>query len=102
MLASQGVNYDPTIEATEYSTILGLVASGQGIARVPAAVLAFQPPGLSYIKVENSSARVPLYLMARADDQRSVVSTSFTIAEQLAPLLAKGTLPTEQETQDQR
>lgn len=87
MLATQGVAYDPSIEATEYSTVLGLVASGLGVAIVPAGVVTFHPPGLTYITISDPTAWLPLLLIARADDERSVISKSFAIAESLASQL---------------
>ena len=49
MLGAEGVTYDPIIEATEYATILGFVAAGEGIAIVPASVQTFRPPDLHYV-----------------------------------------------------
>lgn len=89
MLATQGVSYDPSIEATEYSTVLGLVASGLGVAVVPAGVVTFHPPGLTYIKISDSLAWLSLLLIARTDDERSVISKSFAIAERLASQLGE-------------
>lgn len=83
LMANHGVDYEPVIEATEYSTILGLVASGEGIALVPAGVATLRPPGLKYVALKEDEAWVPLILMARKEDNRSVVSKSFRIAEAL-------------------
>ncbi len=61
------VDYDPIIEATEYTTILGLVASGQGIAIVPAGVQTFKPPDLRYLELTDRGARSSLLLLHRTD-----------------------------------
>lgn len=62
-----GARYDPVIEATEYTTVLGLVASGQGIAVVPASVETFRPPGLSYLRLNDREATTTLSVAHRRD-----------------------------------
>lgn len=65
LFADRGLDYDPIIEATEYATVLGLVASGQGVAVVPAGVQSFRPPGLQYVTVRDAEARSSLMLLHR-------------------------------------
>jgi DNA-binding transcriptional LysR family regulator len=86
-LARHGVQYDPRIEATEYSTILGLVASGEGAAIVPESVMSLKPPGLRYVRLDNADAVVPLILTARENNTRPLVRTGLRVGERLARLL---------------
>jgi len=84
LFSSHQVVYDPIIEATEYTTILGLVASGQGIAIVPAGVQTFKPPNLRYVAIRNAEATSQLMLLSRVDEQsRLVTQASRLIADGL-------------------
>jgi DNA-binding transcriptional LysR family regulator len=88
LFAAQGVSYAPAIEATEYSTILGIVAAGEGIAVVPAGVRSFRAPGLGYIPVVDQAARMRLVLVAAADASSPIAREHFaTIAAYLASLV---------------
>lgn len=78
--ASEGVTYDPTIEATEYTTVLGLVASGQGIAVVPACVGAFQPAGLRYLDLRHPRAKSSLILVSCKEQGTPLVDHAFATA----------------------
>lgn len=80
--AGEGVTYDPTIEATEYTTILGLVASGQGIAVVPASVGTFRPAGLHHLELRHPRARSSLILISRAEQGAPLVDHAFDTALQ--------------------
>jgi DNA-binding transcriptional LysR family regulator len=82
MFAARGHDYDPIIEATEYATVLGLVASGQGLAVVPASVRSFQPPGLSYVPFDES-ARTSLMLLSRTDDPSPLVAQALDVVDQV-------------------
>jgi len=73
LLRSHGVAYDPSIEAGEYTTILGLVAAGEGVALVPAGLSSLQLPGLCYVPVSDREARLRLVLLSRVDESRAVV-----------------------------
>ena len=83
MLAAAGVTYDPIIEATEYTTILGLVAAGQGIALVPAGVCSFARPDVSYVELRDQIAVVSLILMARQDERLQIVEHAFDLTAEL-------------------
>ena len=86
MLGAEGVTYDPIIEATEYATILGFVAAGEGVAIVPASVRTFQPPGLSYVGLLEGWASVPLLLLTRAGEPLPLVAQALdVVAELYAP-----------------
>ena len=83
MLAVEGVAYDPMIEATEYTTILGFVAAGEGVAIVPAGVQTFQPPGLHYVPLEDPGASVPLLLLRGAGEPLPLVSHALEVVAEL-------------------
>lgn len=83
MLRATGVPYDPIIEATEYATILGFVAAGEGIAIVPASVQTFRPPELHYATLEDQSASVPLLLLTRAAEQGPLVAQALDVVAEL-------------------
>ena len=83
MLAVKGVAYDPMIEATEYTTILGFVAAGEGVAIVPAGVQTFQPPGLHYVALEDLGASVPLLLLRGAGQPLPLVSHALEVVAEL-------------------
>lgn len=83
MLAAEGVAYDPMIEATEYTTILGFVAAGEGVAIVPAGVQTFRPPGLHYLRLEDASASVPLLLLRGAGEPLPLVSHALEVVAEL-------------------
>lgn len=76
MLAPHGVSYSPTIEATEYTTILGLVAAGEGVAIVPAGVQSLRLGGLSFVAVSNPEATVQLVVLTRIDDPSVIVANA--------------------------
>jgi len=79
------VRYDPIIEATEYATILGLVASGEGSAVVPAGVRSLQPPNLRYLDFRDDSARLELLLMSRPEPSAGTVilDNAYALAAEL-------------------
>ena len=79
LFLAHNVAYDPVIEATEYTTILGLVASGQGIAIVPAGVQTFRPPNLRYVGLRNADATSELLLLARADEPSRLVQQASSL-----------------------
>ena len=86
MLGTEGVAYDPIIEATEYATILGFVAAGEGIAIVPASVQTFRPPDLHYVTLQDHSASVRLLLLTRAGEPPPLVAQALdVVAELYAP-----------------
>ena len=83
MLGAEGVTYDPIIEATEYATILGFVAAGEGVAIVPASVQTFRPPELYYAALEDPSASVPLLLLTRAAEPPPLVAQALDVVAEL-------------------
>ena len=83
MLATEGVAYDPIIEATEYATILGFVAAGEGVAIVPASVQTFRPPGLRYLRLRDERAAVPLLLLTRAGEPPPLVAQALGVVAEL-------------------
>ena len=83
MLGAEGVTYDPIIEATEYATILGFVAAGEGIAIVPASVQTFRPPELHYAALKDRAASVPLLLLTRAGEPPPLVTQALEVVAEL-------------------
>jgi len=78
LLGGHGVGYDPAIEATEYTTIVGLVAAGEGDALVPAGVRRLQLPNVAYVKVADADARVALVRLSRIDEPQTIVANAIT------------------------
>lgn len=78
-----GSNYEPTIEATEYTTILGLVSSGEGVAVVPNGVRSFSPEGVSYVKITDPDARMSMYTVYRANEPLQVVVNAREVVAEL-------------------
>lgn len=76
MLATHGVDYSPTIEATEYTTILGLVAAGEGVAIVPAGVQSLRLSGLSFVAISDPEAIVQLVVLTRMDEPSAIVANA--------------------------
>ena len=83
MLAAESVAYDPIIEATEYATILGFVAAGEGLAIVPSSVQTFRPPGLHYVPLKDRAAVVPLLLLTRSGEPPPLVAQALDVVAEL-------------------
>ncbi len=83
MFSAVAVGYAPTIQATEYTSILGLVAAGEGVAVVPAGVRTFQPPGLRYVRVRDKAAFVRLMMLARKDHDLRLVDRGLELVAEL-------------------
>jgi DNA-binding transcriptional LysR family regulator len=83
LFAGHDIDYDPFIEATEYTTILGLVAAGEGVAVVPAGVRSFRPADLRYLDFEEPDASTHLFLFSRLDEQSPLVRQATTLAAEL-------------------
>ena len=66
----------PAIEATEYTTIVGLVAAGEGVALVPAGVRCLQLPGVAYVSIADAEARVALVRLSRVDEPQMLVANA--------------------------
>ena len=82
LFATHDVGYDPTIEATEYTTILGLVAAGQGVAVVPASVQSFQPLRLRYVRLSDRDATTSLVMLTRSGRKSQLIQRSLDLADQ--------------------
>ncbi len=87
LMAGANVRYDPAMEATEYTTILGLVAAGAGIALVPSSVQTFRPPGLEFVPIADPAAMVQLVVLSRPDEPSAMVGGAVEI---IADLAARG------------
>lgn len=83
MLQARSIDYRPVIEAQEYATILGLVASGQGIALVPTSVQTLRPPNLTFLSLTDADASIALLLMTRQEDDSALVAQARTVAEEI-------------------
>lgn len=83
LFARQDIDYNPIMEATEYTTILGLVASGEGVAVVPEGVQSFRPADLRYLGFEEGDASTNLLLFSRADEQSPLVIRATELAAEL-------------------
>ena len=83
LLGAHGVGYDPAIEAGEYTTILGLVAAGEGVALVPSGLSSLQLPGVSYVPVADREARLRLVLLSRAGETRAAVERAIEEIRQM-------------------
>ncbi len=83
MLVDRGIDYEPVIEATEYATILGLVASGQGVALVPNSVRTLRPPNLTFLTINDTDASIPLLLMTRRNEPSPLVAQVRQLAQEM-------------------
>lgn len=84
LMAQAQVSYEPAMEATEYTTILGLVAAGAGIALVPSSVQTFRPPGLEFVSIADPGALVQLVVLSRPDEPSTMVGGAMRIVSELA------------------
>lgn len=83
LFSRAGSFYDPQIEATEYTTILGLVSSGEGSAVVPNGVRTFQPEGAHYVPITDAGASMAMYVNHRAKEPLRVVAQAVEVIEGL-------------------
>lgn len=83
LLMERSINYRPIMEATEYATILGLVASGQGIALVPNSVRTLRPPNLTFLSLTDEDASIALLLMTRRDESSPLVAQARQVADEI-------------------
>lgn len=83
LFVRSGSSYDPEIEATEYTTILGLVSSGEGSAIVPDGVRTFQPEGTHYIAITDVGASMAMYVNHRRDEPLRVVANAVEVIGEL-------------------
>lgn len=86
LLAQTGVTYAPAMQAAEYTTILGLVAVGEGVALVPEWITSDPPRGIVYLRIVDPVATTRLLLLGRADDPQPIVQAAFdVVAEKISP-----------------
>lgn len=78
LLLGHDVRYDPAIEATEYTTIVGLVAAGEGVALVPAGVRRLRLPNVAYVEVADRDARLALVRLSRIGEPQAAVSNAIS------------------------
>jgi DNA-binding transcriptional LysR family regulator len=71
-------------EALQYPTMTGLVASGFGVALVPACVQAFCRSRVSYVPISDAEATSQLSLVARQDSDSAALETFWSAATALA------------------
>ncbi len=84
LMAGASVSYNPAMEATEYTTILGLVAAGAGIALVPSSVQTFRPPGLEFVSLADPAAMVQLVVLARPHETSAMIGGAVRMIADLA------------------
>ena len=84
LFASHGMAYSPVLEASEYTTVLSLVASGQGVAIVPASVRTFQPPGLQYLRLADDKAHAEFRLYRRVSGESKLVENAVELVKTTA------------------
>jgi len=70
--------------ARQMQTIIGLVASGMGVALVPSSVKNMKRAGVQYRTVQGSRARVELGLIRRRDDDDPLSRNFTVVAKELA------------------
>lgn len=87
MLAGHEIHYDPAIEATEYTTIVGLVAAGEGIALVPASIRHLQLPNVAYVPAADPGAALRLVRLSRIGEPQAIVANAIAELEATAALL---------------
>jgi len=58
-------------EAVQFATLLGLVSSNAGIAIVPRSVNSIQLPNVTFLEIEDDSARSKIYLARREEERTS-------------------------------
>lgn len=83
ILVPAGIVYQPIIEAPEYTTILGIVAAGEGVAIIPDGVRAFRPSALRYVRLADPSATMSMMMIARRVDQRRIVEHALSLVGEL-------------------
>jgi DNA-binding transcriptional LysR family regulator len=88
MLAGHDIHYDPAIEATEYTTIVGLVAAGEGVALVPASIRHLQLPNVAYVPAIDAGAALRLVRLSRIGEPQAIVANAVAELERTAAQLA--------------
>lgn len=83
LFARYGLGYDTIIEATEYTTVLGLVAAGEGVAVIPESVGALLLPHLRYVRLRDADAVSSLVLLRRTGDPSPLVRNAVALVGEL-------------------
>ncbi len=83
VFSTAGGRYDPEVEATEYTTVLGLVAAGEGVAVVPECVRSFRPPQLQYVPIRDRHAHSALIFLTQASNRSQLVAHVVDLADRL-------------------
>lgn len=83
LFARHGLTYETIIEATEYTTVLGLVAAGEGVAVVPETVSALQLPHLRYVRLRDQDAETSLVLLSRRGEKGPLVENAAAMITEL-------------------
>jgi len=83
LLHAVDVDYSPVIQAEEYTTIIGLVAAGEGVAVVPDAVRLFQPAEVAYVPLRDGAATTRLVMLTRQGDELQVLRQALQLAVSL-------------------
>lgn len=83
LFAQHGLTYDTIIEATEYTTVLGLVAAGEGVAVIPETVSALQLPHLRYVRLRDADAESVLLLLRRSGSATPLVQNAVDLVAEL-------------------
>ena len=73
----------PSWRQRKYTTIVGLVAAGAGVAIVPASVRGFQPEGVRYLAIDDPAADVSLLLLTRPNEHLPLVHRALELAAEL-------------------
>lgn len=83
IFAQSNVPYAPAIEVANYSTVLGLVAAGHGVAVVPRSAAQSPADGLSFIELADEAAITSITMVARPEDDSLLVARAFELATTL-------------------
>ncbi|WP_375000234.1 LysR family transcriptional regulator [Aeromicrobium sp. CTD01-1L150] len=74
VLASAGAPLEPQVVTDHVSTILGMVALGEGVTLVPASARAYQHPEIRYITLDQT-VELPLSVATIREQPRAIVRT---------------------------
>ncbi|HEV7307488.1 LysR family transcriptional regulator [Ensifer sp.] len=77
-------------EAIQMQTIIGLVASGMGVALVPKSMTRLKREGVTYLPLSGRVPTVETGLIWRSGDQNAALANFLAIADEAAPLGDEG------------
>jgi DNA-binding transcriptional LysR family regulator len=78
-----GFHYEPRRWGNQYTTILGLVEAGLGVAIVPQSLKALKLPNLAYVPLAEDFTVSPLYLVRSLDGDHRLSTLLFEAAASL-------------------